>query len=264
MMSTIYRVVLLLHICAGISGLVAFWIPAVARKGQTLHVRAGWAFFYATTVVAATGVMMATVLLIDPLAVKPLQAALDPRRVQEIATTIRLTSLFLFYLVLITFVPVYHGVRVLATRAEPERLRTRFHTAINVTVIVAAAAMILLSVVTRQPVFGGLSVIGFLMGPGHLSFARRPYPTPMAWWYEHMGSMLGGGIAFHTAFLVLGAGRLFGITLEGPIAMVPWLLPTIIGVPVTSIWVGYYRRKFNEAGPAGAGSAERARAAVRH
>ena len=249
-MSSIYRLVLFLHICAGISGLIAFWIPALARKGKTLHIRAGWAFFYATTVVAATGIMMATLLLVDPLATKPLRAAVEPGRAQEIAATIRLTALFLFYLVLITFVPVYHGVRVLATRHAPERLRTRFHTAINITVIAAAVAMIVLSLVTRQPVFGALSVIGFLLGPGNLRFARQPYPTPMAWWYEHMGSMLGGGIAFHTAFLVLGAGRMFGVTLQGPIAIVPWLLPTLIGVPVTSIWVAYYRRKFNEAGSA--------------
>jgi hypothetical protein len=257
-MSSIYRLVLLLHICAGISGLVAFWIPAIARKGQALHIRAGRAFFYATSVVAASGIAMATLLLIDPLAVKPLGMAVEPGRAQEIANTIRLTSLFLFYLVLITFVPVYHGVRVLATRTAPERLRTGFHTALNLTVIAAAVAMIVLSLATRQPVFGALSVIGFLVGPGNLRFARQPYPTPMAWWYEHMGSMLGGGIAFHTAFLVLGAGRLFGITLEGPIAILPWLLPTIVGVPVTSIWVGYYRRKFNEVG--GAASAGRAHA----
>lgn len=251
-MSSIYRLVLFLHICAGISGLIAFWIPALARKGKTLHIRAGWAFFYATTVVAITGIMMATLLLVDPLATKPLRAAVEPGRAQEIAATIRLTALFLFYLVLITFVPVYHGVRVLATRHAPERLRTRFHTAINVMVIAAAVAMIVLSLVTRQPVFGALSVIGFLLGPGNLRFARQPYPTPMAWWYEHMGSMLGGGIAFHTAFLVLGAGRMLGVTLQGPIAIVPWLLPTLIGVPVTSIWVGYYRRKFNETGSAAA------------
>jgi hypothetical protein len=254
-MASIYRIVLFLHICAGITGLVAFWIPALARKGQTLHVRAGRAFFYATSVVAATGIAMATLLLVDPLSVKPLGTAVEPGRAQEIASTIRLTSLFLFYLVLITFVPVYHGVRVLATRNAPERLRTRFHSAINVTVIVAAGSMILLTLATRQPVFGALSVIGFLIGFGNLRFARRPYPTPMAWWYEHMESMLGGGVAFHTAFLVLGAGRMFGIALEGPIAIVPWLLPTIIGVPATSIWVGYYRRKFDEAQPGAAVSA---------
>lgn len=249
-MSSFYRAVLLLHLCAGIAGLAAFWIPAVARKGRTTHVRVGRAFFYATCIVAATGVVMATLLLVDPLATKPLRQAASPERASAIAQTIRLTSLFLFYLVLITFVPVYHGVRVLATRTAPEGLRTPFHTAVNVLTIAAAAGMIVLGAVMRQPVFAGLSVIGFLVGFGNLRFARRPYPTPMAWWYEHMESMLGGGVAFHTAFLVLGAGRLLGVTLEGPVAIVPWLLPTVIGIPATSIWVGYYRRRFNESSTA--------------
>jgi hypothetical protein len=73
-----------------------------------------------------------------------------------------------------------------------------------------------------------------------------------------MESMLGGGVALHTAFLVLGAGRLFGISLDGSAAIVPWLLSTVIGVPATSICVGDYRRKFNETEPrlaASAGSA---------
>jgi hypothetical protein len=58
--------------------------------------------------------------------------------------------------------------------------------------------------------------------------------------------MLGGGIAFHTAFLVLGAGRMFGLQLDGMAAVVPWLLPTLIGVPASAIWTRYYKRKFNE------------------
>ena len=85
-MSSIYRLVLLLHICAGISGLVAFWIPAIARKGQALHIRAGRAFFYATSVVAATGIAMATLLLVDPLAVKPLRMAVDPAARRRLPT----------------------------------------------------------------------------------------------------------------------------------------------------------------------------------
>jgi hypothetical protein len=253
-MSSIYRALLLVHISAGILGLIAFWIPAVARKGRTAHVRVGRAFFYATCAVAATGSVMATLLLADPLATKPLRHAVSAERAAAIAQSVRLTSLFLFYLVLITFVPVYHGVRVLATRTAPERLRTPFHTALNAVTIAASAAMIVLGVTTRQPLFAVFSVIGFLVGFGNLRFARRPYSTPMAWWYEHMQSMLGGGIAFHTAFLVLGAGRLVGISLDGPIALVPWLLPTVVGIPATSIWVGYYRRRFRETGAAGSRS----------
>ena len=67
-----------------------------------------------------------------------------------------------------------------------------------------------------------------------------------------MNSMLGGGIAFHTAFLVLGAGRLFGISLDGAWAAVTWLLPTIVGVPASAIWAATTRRKFGEVSRVGA------------
>jgi hypothetical protein len=162
----------------------------------------------------------------------------------------RLTAPFLVYLLLITFGPVHHGVRVLATRHDPPRLRTPVHTAINASMIVGAAAMIVLGLWLRVPAFMALSPIGFLAGGGHLAFARKPYPTRMAWWYEHMGAMLGGGIAFHTAFLVLGAGRLFGIQITGLSAVIPWVLPSIIGIPASAIWVRYYRRRFREDGSA--------------
>lgn len=228
-MADVYRVTLLLHLVAGLIGLAAFWAPAIARKGGTLHVRAGRVFFWMTSAVAATGLALATLLLINP----P-----HPRA--------RLTVPFLYYLLLITFVPVYHGVRVLATRRAPQELRTPFHTALNVATIGASIAMVALGILLRTPVFLFMSPIGFLIGFGNLRFARRPYASPMAWWYEHMESMMGGGIAFHTAFLVLGAGRLFGYRLDGSSAMIFWLLPTVIGIPATAVWTRYYRRRFRE------------------
>ena len=248
-MSDIYRLVLGLHIVAGLIGLAAFWTPAIARKGGVTHMSVGRVFFWATCVVAGTGAVMATLLLLNPLAIKLPSRPLSPDRIAARVTEIRLTSLFLFYLVLITFTPVYHGVRVLATRRAPERLRTPFHTAIHVAAIAASLTMVILGITRRQPVFFFMSPIGFLIGAGGLQFARRPYPSPMAWWYEHLGSMLGGGVAFHTAFLVLGAGRLFGLRLDGPSAVIPWLLPTLIGLPVSAYWTRYYRRKFKEDAP---------------
>jgi hypothetical protein len=243
-----YQLALALHVSAGIVGLAAFWTPAIARKGGNVHVRAGRLFYRCTCVVALTGLVMALSLLAAPLSVRPLGAGVSPERAAAIATSIRLTAPFLLYLLLITFGPVYHGVRVLETRRSPEQLRTTFHTAVHVSMIAAAVAMIALGIWARQPVFAALSPIGFLAGFGNLNFARRPYPTRMAWWYEHMGSMIGGGIAFHTAFLVLGAGRLSGVQLTGMTAVVPWILPSIIGIPASAIWVRHYRRKFREDG----------------
>jgi hypothetical protein len=245
-----YKIVLALHVIAGLIGLAAFWTPAVVRKGGVTHTRVGRVFYWCTCAIAGTGLVMAALLALAPLAVHPPPTAVSAERAAIIAREIRLTAPFLLYLVLITFTPVYHGVRVLATRRTPERLRTPFHTALHLTTIAASVGMIGLGLSTGRPVYVALSPIGFLIGFGDLGFARRPYPSPMAWWYEHMGSMIGGGIAFHTAFLVLGAGRLLGIPLDGAWAIVPWLLPTIIGVPASGIWTRYYRRKFREDGRA--------------
>ena len=244
----LYKLVLSLHIAAGLTGLAAFWTPAFARKGGTTHVQVGRVFYKATWVIALTGLAMAALVLLAPLAVHPRAATLTAEQVAAAAARDRMSALFLVYLVLITFAPVYHGVRVLETRGTPEKMRTPFHTALGIAGIAAAGGMIVLALVAREPVFAALSPIGFLSGRGNLRFARQPYTSRMAWWYEHMGSMLGGGIAFHTAFLVIGAGRLLGTQLSGFTAVVPWILPSLVGIPATAIWVAYYRRRFNEDG----------------
>ena len=246
-MRDVYRLVLLAHIVSGFIGLIAFWTPALARKGGRVHVTAGRVFFWATSGIALSGLAMTGLLLGDPIGIKVMHPeSLSPERTAEIVSSIRISSLFLVYLLSITFTPVYHGVRVLATRRNPASLRTPIHTTLNVATLLASAAMVAVGLSVGPLLFLYMSPIGFLIGWGNLQFARKPYPTPMAWWYEHMGSMLGGGIAFHTAFLVLGAGRLFGIQLDGPVAAIPWLLPTLIGVPASAVWTSYYKKRFNE------------------
>ena len=94
-MSDIYRLVLGLHVVAGLIGLAAFWTPAIARKGGVTHVRVGRVFFWATCVVAGTGAVMATLLLLNPLAIKLPSRPLSAERVAARVTEIRLTSLFL-------------------------------------------------------------------------------------------------------------------------------------------------------------------------
>jgi hypothetical protein len=237
----LYKLALSIHVLAGITGLVAFWTPALAREGGTTHMRAGRIFYNATCVVALTGLAMAAIITVAP----------PPGRS-------RLLAAFLAYLVIITFAPVHHGVRVLETRRDPEKLRTPFHTALNRAAILAALAMIALAFAVRQPVFAALSPIGLLVGRGNLRYARRRNTAHMAWWYEHMGSMLGGGIAFHTAFLVIGAGRFLGPYLTGVYAVVPWVLPSIVGIPATQIWIGYYRRRFERRSPPAAAGTDMA------
>lgn len=248
-MSATFAAVLALHIAAGVVGLAAFWLPAVTRKGGKAHVCVGRIFYRATGLVALTGIAMAVLLLVDPLAARPVEGPLSPERMALAAERTRRFVPFLLYLVLITFAPVYHGVRVLETRHDPERLRTPFHTVLNAAAMLAAAAMLWLAFQWAQPVFAALSPIGLLVGSGQLRFARRPQASHMAWWYEHMAAMIGGGIAFHTAFLVLGASRLTGIQFSGPAGWIPWVVPSLVGIPATIVWVRHYRRKFGDLEP---------------
>ena len=73
---------------------------------------------------------------------------------------------------------------------------------------------------------------------------RHPGTEHMGWFYSHMGSMIGGGIAFHTAFAVFGAQRLWDYSLEGALGIVPWILPALIGIPGTVLATRNYKRKF--------------------
>jgi hypothetical protein len=125
-------------------------------------------------------------------------------------------------------------------------LRTITHAALNWLSIVASVVVIGLGLWFRQPILLALSPIGILGGGDALRYARREPTSRMSWWYEHMGGMLGTGVAFHTAFMVFGARQMFGLGGDGVLAVVPWILPTAIGIPAIVIWTNYYRRRFGE------------------
>lgn len=96
-----------------------------------------------------------------------------------------------------------------------------------------------------SPILLGLSPVGVLTGANMLRQMRGGGAQPMSWFYSHMGSMLGGGIAFHTAFAVFGVQSLVSYELPGPLAILPWLLPTIVGVPAIIAWRRRYQRRFS-------------------
>jgi hypothetical protein len=89
-------------------------------------------------------------------------------------------------------------------------------------------------------VFGGLGMI--LAGLDIAKFVRPPADRN-AWWFAHMGGMLGSYIATVSAFSVVNFTFL-------PTA-VRWLWPTVIGTPLIALWITYYRIRFSRAPTAG-------------
>src|SRR5687768_7188565 len=101
-MSRIYFAVLLMHIAAGLIGLAAYWLPAIVRKGGKAHVQFGRIFFWATCGVATTGLTMALLIMVDPLAIKPPARPVSPERAAALAWNMRMMAVLLVYLVIIT------------------------------------------------------------------------------------------------------------------------------------------------------------------
>ena len=242
----LFDVLLLVHIATGFVGLAAFWIPVFARKGGRVHVRAGRIFTYCAYVVTLSAVTASAGRIVS-------------FQVQGIGFADRPdvygSALFLGYLGMVTFATVRQAMRVVATRRAPETLRTPFHEALGWASIAGSVAVIAFALGVwsdSSPILLGLSPIGLFTGSSMLRLMRNPGAQHMGWFYSHLGSMLGGGIAFHTAFIVFGAQRVWAYELAGPLAIVPWILPTVIGIPAIVVWTRYYRRRF---GPAPAAAA---------
>ena len=236
----------LAHVASGFVGLAAFWVPLFARKGGRLHVQAGRVFTYCAYVVTLSAVT-ASAGRIAALQAQGLGPADRPETYGF--------ALFLGYLGGVTFATVRHAIRVVETRKAPETLRTRFHEALAWASIAGSVTVVAFALgvwTDISPILLGLSPVGLVTGSGMVRLMRRPGARRMGWFYSHLGSMLGGGIAFHTAFAVFGAQRLWAYELAGPLAVVPWLLPTAVGIPAIVVWTRYYRRKFEPAAQAAA------------
>lgn len=225
-----------IHIVLGFVGLVAFWFPVFAKKGGRLHVAAGKLFTvsgYGVTVSAFVSCLLITA-----------HALSRGAGLGDLAFAV-----FLGYLALITFTSLRHGVRVVATRSAPHTLATPFHLVLARASVASSALLVAYALIFRSPMsilLLALSPVGWGIGTSVLRYAGQPPAFKRAWLYEHMSATLGAGIAFHTAFAVFGAGRLFGLEPSGVWGFLPWILPSAIGIPAGYLWERHYRTKLGD------------------
>ena len=236
--SMLFDVLVWMHVATGFVGLTAFWVPVFARKGGRVHVQAGRVFTYSAYVVTLSAVTASAGRIVS-------------YQIQGIGFADRPDlygiALLLGYLGAVTFATVRQAIRVVNTRRTPEMLRAPFHETLGWASVAGSVTVIGFALWVWSeisPILLGLSPVGLVTGRNMLRMMRNPGLERMGWFYSHMGSMLGGGIAFHTAFIVFGAQRLWAYEFAGLLAVVPWILPTVIGIPAIVVWTGYYRRKF--------------------
>jgi hypothetical protein len=211
-MTTWFPYVRMLHIACGTIALFVAPAAMLTLKGGPAHRRWGKIYFWTMAVVAATAMVMA---LYRPI-------------------------LFLALLAIFSFYFAFRGYRSILRKREGPALMDW------VGALLTLAGSLGLIVVGIHPPAGQflpapvVSITFGLLG-AEISGADiwrfiRPSTGRNAWWYSHMGGMLGSYIATVSAFSAVNFYFL-------PIA-IRWLWPTVIGVPGIFLWIASYRRKF--------------------
>jgi hypothetical protein len=202
---------LYIHIIAGFTGLTLFWIPALTRKGGNLHRKVGKIY---------VRFMWITVLSAFVLSVGNM---MEGRMVQGI---------FLGFIAMITANPLWYGMAVLQHKNGLSTAFVSRHLAFRGVIILAACAMIIYGVLGVK---SGSAILLYIFGalgltdlPRWLKEFRTRGGTK-SWFSEHLIAMYTSGIAAFTAFLVFGANNYLNEVLSGYWAVVPWILPTVIG-----------------------------------
>ncbi|MFO0810805.1 MAG: hypothetical protein U0746_19415 [Gemmataceae bacterium] len=241
-LSTIHGWLRLMHVVPGFVGLAAFWVPIFSAKGGRWHVVFGKAFGVCALIVIVSALTSSLWMLLDPVG---FSGGHEP------GGDLQFVGILLGTLAYFTLVALVLSLWAVWTRRTPERLAAGW-----VRTLIAGMGLVSLALMVE----GSVRVSGDRMGTGAILLGlgvaglrgawksyrqvTASHPPRMHWWYLHMEHMLTTGIAFHTAFTVFGLGRLAGNYLTGPWQLVPWLLPSAIGIPATVFWVRVYQQKF--------------------
>jgi uncharacterized membrane protein len=254
-MSLAYRILLAVHILSAIAAVAVFWVGAVTRKGSPRHVAVGRLFVVTMATVAITALAMSALNVAVPAAVHSLAefqgrgATMGGDRsratVADLAREFRLNAVWLSYVSVQLLVALRFGVQVVRTR----RLGARalgVDTALAVLVFAGGVVLALAGARIAHPLIAAFGVMGALASGRRLVVLLRPSRSPMAWWYEHMGTLLGAGIPLHVTML-LAVGR----HLPGPPGSWRFALPSVVllGLPAITMWIRYYRRRFEPRAP---------------
>jgi hypothetical protein len=221
----IYKVIAVVHALAGTAGLVAFWIPAFAKKGGRLHRRVGWFYTGAMGLSVSLAVLLVGMMLAMPQTVVP---ELSPTGVRRFAA-------FLAVLPLLVFTGVWHGIGSVRGFAAGPIARWS-----NRALFAVGAVELALALIWRSPlhgIFGGIAIVSAV---GNLRWPEGPVLKAQRI-IGHLGGMIATGIAAHTAFLVFGLPRAFPGLNAGTLGLAVWVLPGVVGVTAANLIARRYR-----------------------
>lgn len=214
-----FEIIVILHVLAGATGLICFWVPIAARKGGAAHRKWGRIASLAFIAAGTLAVAMALLSLYGP-----------EQRLPMITDRVLFRGLFgwmMLYLGLLTISFADYGLSVARYRTRRTSLRMARHQMLFAAVIVAALNCGSYGLTTREPLMALVAAIGLIAVTTQLVYIWRPAVPRGSHVGEHFRALIGMGISAYTAFLSVGLIRLVPDHVFNPVI---WAIPSTVGV----------------------------------
>jgi len=247
MLHIIHQTIFYTHISIGSIALLVFWLPLFAKKGSKNHVLYGKLFAYGMYAVAVSGLIMTTLVLIDPIGVRYPERNLTTEDAYQMAAQNRALAGFLLMLSVLVFSNVRQSIVVLKAKADRSLLKTKFHIAMLVALGLLGITMGSIGILLEILLFQIFAVLCILNSFGSLHYIYKATIKKREWIIVHLGNIIGAGIGAYTAFFAFGGSRIFAEILTGNLQVIPWILPAVIGVPVTQYFIKKYSVQYKVA-----------------
>jgi len=215
----LFEALIVLHVIAGATGLIAFWVPIAVRKGGPAHRRWGRIGTYAFIIAGTLAIAMALLSLFG-----------SEQRLPMITDRVLFAGLFgwmMLYLGMLTIGFACYGLAVVRHRANRAALRGPLYQAMFGAVIASALWCGYFGLSIGQPLMAAVALIGLTAVATQQYYVWRKTVPPAAHVPQHFRALLGMGISAYTAFLSVGLIRLVPDHVFNPLI---WAGPSFIGV----------------------------------
>jgi hypothetical protein len=243
-MATLHHILFYIHVFCGAIGLIVFWLPMLVKKGGHWHVLSGKIFSNGMLIVSVSGLFMSAILLIDPVAVRYPQGGLSAEQAEKVILQNRNVGIFLLMLSLLVFVNVRHSILVLKAKSNRGLLKDFNHIGSISALFLAGVAVGLLAWNQSNTLFAIFSVLSIVSAIGLARYIFKAELKPREWIIEHLTNIIGSGIGAYTAFFAFGGRRFFNEILVGQLQLLPWILPSVIGITGSIYLAKKYRKQY--------------------
>ena len=228
----LFKALIAAHAVAGATGLIAFWVPILARKGGKRHRTWGRVFAYALLAAGGLAFVMSLMTIAAPWQTHPhlRNGPLDEPT---------LTGLFgwlMLYLGTLTMSLAWFGLECVLNKRNHAANRHWLNIGLQIAAPIAATMCAYQGWQTGQAIMIGVAPVGFASSWINLSYIFTAAPEPGAYLQQHLRALIGAGISVYTAFLAFGAVQLMPSHAFNPTM---WSVPSIVGIGL----VLYYKAK---------------------